>query len=67
LAGSFFSPPFLVNLINLRVLDKKGSSSDSVVIAAIQQAINLLAQYNIKVINLSLGRPVFESYKQDPS
>jgi serine protease AprX len=36
------------------------------VIAAISQAINLKSKYNIRVINLSLGRGVFESYKQDP-
>jgi serine protease AprX len=54
------------NLINLRVLDANGSASDSSVIAAIQRAINLKSQYNIRVINLSLGRPVFESYTVDP-
>src|SRR5581483_11130882 len=36
------------------------------VIAAIQRAIQLQSQYNIRVINLSLGRPVFESYLDDP-
>ena len=55
-----------VNLINLRVLDSNGSATDSTVIAAIQRAINLQSQYNIRVINLSLGRPVFESYTVDP-
>src|SRR3989449_148772 len=53
-------------LINLRALDQNGSGTDSTVIAAIQQAINLKTQYNIRVINLSLGRPVFESYALDP-
>jgi serine protease AprX len=55
-----------VNLINLRVLDQNGSGSDSSVIAAIQKAISLKSKYNIRVINLSLGRPVYESYKLDP-
>ncbi len=54
------------NLINLRVLDANGESSDSMVISAIEAAINLKSTYNIRVINLSLGRPVFESYTQDP-
>ena len=44
-----------VNIINLRVLDQNGSASDSTVIAAIQQAIPP-EQYNIRVINLSMGR-----------
>jgi serine protease AprX len=55
-----------VNLINLRVLDANGLGSDSQVIAAIQQAIALKNTYNIRVINMSLGRPVFESYTLDP-
>src|SRR4051812_38669521 len=54
------------NLINLRVLDANGSASDSAVIAAIQRAISLKSQYNIRVMNLSIGRPVFESYAVDP-
>ncbi len=55
-----------VNLINLRVLDQNGNGTDSGVIAAIQQAISLKTKYNIRVINMSLGRPVFESYTLDP-
>src|SRR3989442_9332976 len=54
------------NIINLRALDQNGSATDSTVIAAIQQAIALKSQYNIGVINLSLGRGVFESYTLDP-
>ncbi|MGO8984628.1 MAG: S8 family peptidase [Terriglobales bacterium] len=55
-----------VNLVNLRVLDQNGSGTDSQVIAAIQEAISLQSTYNIRVINMSLGRPVFESYTLDP-
>src|SRR6202041_158112 len=55
-----------VNIINFRVLDQNGAGTDSQVIAAIQRAIQLKSQYNIGVINLSLGRPVFESYTLDP-
>ena len=55
-----------VNLINLRVLDQNGSGTDSQVIAAIEQAIALQSTYNIRVISMSLGRPVFESYTLDP-
>ena len=53
-------------LLDLRVLDQNGSGTDSSVIAAIQQAVSLKNKYNVRVINLSLGRPVYESYKQDP-
>ncbi|HZD95742.1 MAG TPA: S8 family serine peptidase, partial [Candidatus Sulfotelmatobacter sp.] len=55
-----------VNLINLRVLDANGAGADSAVIAAIQRAIQLRYTYNIRIINLSLGRRVFEPYAQDP-
>ncbi len=36
------------------------------VIAAIDEAISLKNTYNIRVINLSLGRPIYESYTLDP-
>jgi serine protease AprX len=55
-----------VTFINLRVLDQNGSGTDSGVIAAIEEAIALQSTYNIRVINMSLGRPVFESYTLDP-
>src|SRR5205814_2881981 len=52
--------------INLRVLDQNGAGTDSSVIEAIQTAISLKSTYNIRVINLSLGRQVYESYTVDP-
>ncbi|HWY70963.1 MAG TPA: S8 family peptidase [Terriglobales bacterium] len=65
-AGRFYGIAPKANIINLRVLDANGGGSDSQVIAAINRAIQLKNQYNIRVINLSLGRPVFESYTLDP-
>ena len=54
------------NLIDLRVLDANGMSNDSVIISALEQAVKLKARYNIKVINLSVGRPILESANLDP-
>jgi serine protease AprX len=54
------------SLINLRVLDANGAGTDSLVIQAIERAVALKQRYNIRVINLSLGRPVYESYALDP-
>jgi len=54
------------NLLDLRVLDQNGSSNDSAVIAAIQTAVQLRYRYNVRVINLSLGRPIYESCTLDP-
>ena len=55
-----------VRIVNLRVLDRYARGTDSAVIAAIDRAIKLKSKYNIRVINLSLGRPVMESYLLDP-
>jgi serine protease AprX len=54
------------NIINLRVLDENGAGTDSSVISAIDEAISLRSRFNIRVINLSLGRPIYESYTLDP-
>jgi serine protease AprX len=54
------------NLLDLRVLDQNGAGNDSAVIAAIQTAVNLKSEYNVRVINLSLGRPFYEGCALDP-
>ena len=54
------------SVLDLRVLDANGSSNDSVVIAAIQKAVQLKSKYNVRVINLSLGRPIYEGCAHDP-
>ena len=53
-------------IISLKALNDAGNGTDSAVIAAIQKAIALKTQYNIRIINLSLGRPVMTSYVNDP-
>jgi serine protease AprX len=55
-----------VSLVSLRVLDANGNGTDAGVIQAIGAAISLQTRYNIRVINLSLGRAVFEPAAQDP-
>jgi serine protease AprX len=70
-SGSTFTRTFRgvapnANIINLKVLDLNGMGNDSDVISAIQRAIQLKNTYNIRIMNLSLGRPVYESYKLDP-
>jgi len=70
-SGRFYTRTFRgiapnVNLIDIRVLDATGVGTDSSVVAGIEKAISLKSKYNIRVINLSLGRPVFESYTLDP-
>ena len=65
-AGRYAGVAPQANLIDLRALDANGGGTDSTVIAAIQQAIALKNVYNIRVINLSLGRGIPVSYTQDP-
>src|SRR5438045_4578170 len=52
--------------MSLRFLDGNGGGSDSDVISAVDSAIYRKDIYNIRIINLSLGRPVQESYTLDP-
>jgi len=53
-------------LVNVRVLGADGVGRTSDVIAGIEWAIARRAQYNIRVINLSLGHPVMEPAETDP-
>jgi serine protease AprX len=53
-------------LLNLRVLDDAGSGTVSNVIEAIDWAIDHRTEYNIRVLNLSLGTPVLQPYRDDP-
>jgi len=55
-----------VKIVNVRVLDALGASNVSTVISGIQWVVNNRTKYNIRVINLSLGHPVGESYTTDP-
>ena len=53
-------------IISLRALNPDGTGSTSDVLSAIDWVVNNAFLYNIKVINLSLGHPVYESYATDP-
>ena len=63
---SFYGIARRVNLINARVLDNYGAGTVSSVLAGIQWVVANKAAYNIRVMNLSLGHPVGESYTTDP-
>ncbi len=53
-------------IISLRALSPDGTGYTSDIIAGIDWAIKFRSVYNIRVLNLSLGHPVFESYATDP-
>ncbi len=54
------------HLVGLKVLDANGRGVISDVIAALEYAVANKATYNIRVINLSVGAAVTESYNTDP-
>ena len=54
------------NVIALKALDAEGKGRISNIIAALEWAVVNRAQYNIRVINMSLGAGVYESYHTDP-
>jgi serine protease AprX len=53
-------------LIALRALRPDGTGQTSDVLSAIDWAISHRRQYNIRVLNMSLGHPVTESFTTDP-
>jgi serine protease AprX len=55
-----------LKFLSLRVLDGKGAGKTSNVIAALQFAVANRDRYGIRIINLSLGHPIYESATTDP-
>ena len=75
--GDYLGVAPKVDIINLRVLDKNGLGKSSWVLKALNWILepadpkNLLGEKNfekfkIRVVNLSLGAPAIESYRNDP-
>ena len=54
------------NIIALKALGANGTGTISGIIAAIEYAISVKSTYNIRVLNMSLGAGVYESYNTDP-
>jgi serine protease AprX len=53
-------------LISVRALSPDGTGYTSDIIAGIDWVVKYRSSYNIRVLNLSLGHPVYESYRTDP-
>jgi len=54
------------SIVNCRVLDAEGVGRTSDVISAVEWCVANAKKLNIRVINLSLGHPIEESYETDP-
>ena len=63
---TFFGMARKANLVSVRVLDATGATKVSTLVNALQWVIANRVRYNIRVINLSMGHSVGESYKTDP-
>ncbi len=53
-------------LVSIRALAPNGTGFTSDIISGIDWAIKNKSAYNIRVLNLSLGHPVYESFATDP-
>ena len=65
-AGEYIGIAPRANLADVRVLDENGNGRASSVILGIQWALAHRVQYNIRVLNLSLGAPAPGTYRLDP-
>src|SRR6185369_15020622 len=54
------------NLVNLRVLNNVGVGTTAYVLRALDWVATNRTTYNIRVVNLSLGMPAIDSYRNDP-
>lgn len=54
------------NLLNVRISNDRGMSTESEVVAALQWILENKARYNIRVVNLSLNSTVAQSYHTSP-
>jgi subtilisin family serine protease len=55
------------NIINLRVLNSQGAGTTTYLLRALDWVLTNRARFNIRVVNLSLGMPAVESYRDDPA
>jgi serine protease AprX len=54
------------NLVSLKVLDQEGKGTISNIIAALNWIVTNGATYNVRVVNMSVGAGIYESYWTDP-
>ena len=63
---TFYGIAPLAKLISVRALDQNGQGTVSGVVAGIQWVLSNQAKYGIRVLNLSLGHPIGDTYQNDP-
>ena len=65
-SGKYMGAAPGASIVALKVLDANGGGSTSTVLAALEWVLANHAQYGIRVVNLSLGHPTYESAATDP-
>ncbi|HYP52928.1 MAG TPA: S8 family serine peptidase, partial [Pyrinomonadaceae bacterium] len=64
--GQFTGVAPNANLIDLRVLNSQGTGSVASLLEALDWVLTNRVAYNIRVVNMSLGGPAVDSYRDDP-
>jgi serine protease AprX len=64
--GAYIGVAPRADLLNVRVSDDNGMSSESDVVGALQWVLQNKQKYNIRVVNLSLNSSVAQSYQTSP-
>ena len=64
--GSYGGIAPAAKLVNFRVLNSQGLGTTSGVLSALNAVVTYRSKYNIRVVNMSLGMPAIDSYKNDP-
>lgn len=64
--GQFTGAAPEAEIVALKVLDSTGAGTTSTVIAALEWVSANADAYNIRIVNLSVGHPVFEPASADP-
>ena len=64
--GAYTGVASEAKVINLRVLNSRGTGSTSALLNALNAVMQNRTLYNIRVVNLSLGSEAIDSYKNDP-
>jgi serine protease AprX len=64
--GKYIGVAPMSNIINVKVSNDDGSATAATVVAGLQWVLDNRAQYNIRVVNLSLNSTTSESYHTNP-
>ena len=64
--GQYLGVAPMVNLVNARVSDDEGMSTESDVVSALQWIYDKRQKYDIRVVNLSFNSSVAQSYHTSP-